>query len=138
MNTAYLLLETAKHLKHQMNTALSKLDTTAQQWAILETLDHLENVGAPITAARLADEIVSDRQTTAAVVLRLTGKGWVKRTPVPEDKRAVALHLTPAGKAKVGVLKAVADRTLTTFLASLSDDDQKQLAHTLTQLLEAN
>ncbi|WP_054665054.1 hypothetical protein [Lacticaseibacillus camelliae] len=74
MNTAYLLMETAKQLKHQLNFALSKEGTTAQQWAVLEALDRLAPASSPITAARVAAEIDSDRQTTAAVVLRLADK----------------------------------------------------------------
>lgn len=138
MNTAYLLLETAKRLKHQLNTALSKEDTTAQQWAVLEALNRLNNEADPITAARIADAIDSDRQTTAAVVLRLADKGWLNRTPSPADKRAVVLALTAAGKAKVTALKAVAGRTLTTFLQPLPDAAQHQLAAGLTKLLEEN
>lgn len=136
MNTAYLLMECAKRLKHQLNTALSREGTTAQQWAVLETLARLEEATPPVTAARVADEIDSDRQTTAAVVLRLAAKGWIKRTPSPADKRAFALTLTPAGTDKVAALQAISNQTLTAFLRPLPPAQQRQLAAALTQLLE--
>lgn len=138
MNTAYLLLETAKRLKHHLTNALAEHDTTAQQWAILEAMARLGDSDQPITAARLADAIDSDRQTTAAVVLRLAKKGWLARHPLATDKRAIALQLTPAGKAQIKALQPVASATLKAFLAKLSASEQQQLAKILNTLLEVN
>ncbi|MFD1394126.1 MarR family winged helix-turn-helix transcriptional regulator [Lacticaseibacillus jixianensis] len=138
MNTAYLLLEAAKRLKHQLNLALSQHNTTAQQWAILEALTRLEGTEEPVTAARLAAAIDSDRQTTAAVVLRLAKKGWLERTRLKADKRAVALTLSPTGRKQVTALQQVASATLTAFLATLPPAQQQQLAQALTKLVEAN
>src|SRR5687767_3257244 len=50
-------------------------------------------------AANLADKLAVSRPTVTATVDWLEGRGFVSRTPDPDDRRRAAIALTPAGEA---------------------------------------
>ena len=49
-------------------------------------------------ASDLQDHLGLAPTTASSLIKRLVAKGWVTRAPHPEDGRAVALSLTPAGQ----------------------------------------
>ena len=51
-----------------------------------------------LTLNELAAELYLDKSTASRVVDALVTKGYATRTPRPDDRRAVALQLTPAGR----------------------------------------
>ena len=51
-----------------------------------------------LTLNELAAELYLDKSTASRVVDALVAKGYATRTPRPDDRRAVALQLTAAGR----------------------------------------
>ena len=51
-----------------------------------------------LTLNELAAELYLDKSTASRVVDALVAKGYATRTPRPDDRRAVALEATPAGR----------------------------------------
>jgi len=66
---------------------------------------------------------------------RLQQKGLVRRVPHPEDRRAMNLELTVAGKALFPQLIAAKDRVHAQFLRGFSGDDRHALETLLHRML---
>jgi DNA-binding MarR family transcriptional regulator len=59
---------------------------------------------APLGQVRmsaLAELIVQSRSRVTHTAARLEGRGWVRRTPAPDDGRGVLLRLTEEGRAAI-------------------------------------
>jgi DNA-binding MarR family transcriptional regulator len=56
------------------------------------------------------------------MVDRLVAKGLLERTPDTEDRRAIALRLTPPGRELVQTLPAIFERVATRLTAGLDAD----------------
>jgi len=66
---------------------------------------------------------------------RLQQKGLVRRVPHPEDRRAMNLELTVAGKALFPQLIAAKDRVHAQFLRGFSAEDRRMLETLLHRML---
>lgn len=94
-------------------------DAPAAQWRVLSLLELAgpQRVGELATAAR----------TTQPGMTRLIGtlerEGLVRRSPVPEDSRAIAVHITAAGSDALNAWRAEFRDTLAPRFAGLDDDD---------------
>ena len=60
-----------------------------------------ESEGDRRRMSALADLIVQSRSRVTHTAARLERRGWVRRTPAPDDGRGVVLELTPEGRATV-------------------------------------
>jgi DNA-binding MarR family transcriptional regulator len=91
----------------------------------------------PQSVAALAEELAVTPSTASRLCDRLVRKGLVRRREDRQDRRAVRLALTPAGR---GLVDAVTERRRTE-LASLLDGipatTQRSMARALARLAEA-
>jgi DNA-binding MarR family transcriptional regulator len=60
----------------------------------------------PSGLGELATELYLDKSTASRVVATLERKGYVRRTPHPEDGRAIVLEVTAAGRRLHGRIRA--------------------------------
>ena len=129
-----------KHAYHawtrHFDAALRPLGLTHVQFLALYAIERL----------RQRDEIPSQSQVAAATqldpmmiskILRLLEeRGYLKRSPHPDDPRANALHLTHAGDALVrAAMPVVRDAHATFFDCRLDADSQQALAQLLDRVL---
>jgi len=68
---------------------------TSVQFAALTAIRENQDVDA----TRLSSLIAFDRSTLGDVLERLEAKGWIMRSPSPQDKRIKLLRLSPTGAA---------------------------------------
>ena len=73
---------------------LKPLNMTAPQFRTITVLCQKEN----ITQREFAEAIEADTTTAMVLCNSLEKKGWLKRVPDPNDKRANRLFLTDSGK----------------------------------------
>jgi DNA-binding MarR family transcriptional regulator len=102
-----------------------------------DVLAALRRAGTPyeLSPGRLLRETLVTSGTMTNRVDRLAGRGFVERSPDPEDRRGVIVRLTPDGKAAVdGAFEALLDAERA-LLADLPEDDQARLAALLRLLL---
>jgi DNA-binding MarR family transcriptional regulator len=52
----------------------------------------------PVKPSRLATLLFQETQSITGILHRIETKGWVRRQPDPEDRRAVGLELTDKGR----------------------------------------
>jgi MarR family 2-MHQ and catechol resistance regulon transcriptional repressor len=63
-------------------------------FAALEALLHK----GPLTITEIQGKVLLASGSMTAAVDRLESKGFIRRSPAPNDRRAKVLHLTPEGK----------------------------------------
>jgi DNA-binding MarR family transcriptional regulator len=114
----------------QRSTALSRLFLTRTSVAVSRTeAGVLQSLHArPRRITELAAEEAVTQPAITLLVNRLQERGWVQRTPDPNDRRAVLVSLTRAGEAVFATLRAEYRALLHEEMASLEDGEVEALA----------
>ena len=124
----------SRHLDLVRRTAFSA--HAIESWEF-DVLAALRRAGAPyeLSPGRLLRETLVTSGTMTNRVDRLAGRGYVERSPDPEDRRGVIVRLTPEGKSAVDAAFAALLEAERALLAELSPRDQAKLAGLLRVLL---
>lgn len=107
----------------------SQYNITRTQWRIMAVL-----TSGPQTAQHIAAKTVMDKSVISRAVKELITKSYVRREASQSDGRSALLRLTPNGQrmaGEIGHLVLAAERK---FKASLSQAEQEQLDHIISQL----
>ena len=125
-----LLLETARALRRRSARALEPWGVTPHEARALRVVGQHEPTRLGVVAAhlRIAPRSVTD------VVDSLEERGFVRREPDPDDRRAVRVALTARGQSVLGDLDAARAADHEEFFARLSGTDRAELARILTRL----
>lgn len=120
---------------HQISAAVfedacRELRLTPAQYGVLTVLDAHPGLGQ----TSLARALGFDKVTVLRVLRGLEARGLVARAPAPDNKRNVAVSLTPAGAALLLQAHKPAERAYKRLLAPLDKGQQDQLIQLL-QLL---
>ena len=83
---------TSAVLRHAAATA-KRMGLEASELAALE---HLQAAG-PMTQKRLGERLSMSPGAVTAMIDRLESRGYVERTPNPEDRRSALVRITKAG-----------------------------------------
>lgn len=95
------------------------------------TLSRLDRTG-PLTTAELADRECVRPQTMGVVVRSVMERGFVAKTPDPDDRRKEQVHITSEGVAAMAEINAIRDRDLAALLErELTVRQRHQVAETL-------
>lgn len=86
----------------------------------------------------LGQEVGLDRTTTADVIRRLEERGFLERSPNPQDKRTRHVHLTPAGREQVVSMHGAMKRAQERLLEPLRPVERDMLMDMLRRLVDAN
>jgi DNA-binding MarR family transcriptional regulator len=121
----------------QISTALfteecSHFDLTSVQYAALFAIR--QNPG--VDATRLSTLIAFDRSTIGDVLERLEAKGWILRSPSPNDRRLKLLHLAPEGAKLLRAVTPAVRRVQERMLAPLAPKDRATVVRLLGMLAE--
>jgi len=90
----FLLSRVRKALRHRFEARAAPLGITVPQYQVLRCLWQQDGL---LTCALMRDSGL-DAGTITGVLDRLEAKGFVRRERSEEDRRAVAIYLTPAGR----------------------------------------
>jgi DNA-binding MarR family transcriptional regulator len=111
------LLRLARDLRTALDQAFAPTGLTSQQAGLLI------HVHTGVTSPKAAGELLgSDSAGMTRMVDRLVAKGLLERTPGTEDRRAIALRLTPPGRELVQTLPAIFERVATRLTAGFDAD----------------
>lgn len=124
-HVARTLVSTALLLRQALARALASGEpaATPAEWVLLEHL--AERDGQRV--GELADVTIRDRTTITRFADGLVAKGWIERRPDPEDRRAVRLWLTAAGRRRQARLHALADDVLGRALDDLGPRERNRM-----------
>jgi DNA-binding MarR family transcriptional regulator len=124
----------ARHLDLARRAAFTAHGIESWEFDVLAAL---RRAGAPyeLSPGRLLRETLVTSGTMTNRVDRLAARGFVERSPDPDDRRGVIVRLTAEGKTAVdGAFEALLDAERT-FLAGLPTAEREQLAELLRTLL---
>jgi DNA-binding MarR family transcriptional regulator len=113
--------------------AAKGMDLRFTQFLILKRLAVL----GPMTATELARAVELDGGAMTRQLDQLEGRGFLRRHPHEQDRRALRIELTPAGNALWQELTGCNERVLQAAQRSLSDTESKQLHDYLERVLQA-
>ena len=121
----------------QISTALfaeecGRFDLTSVQYAALCAI--AANLG--VDATRLSALIAFDRSTIGDVLERMELKGWIVRSPSPQDRRIKLVRLSPAGTTLLRDVAPAVGRVQARLLAPLAPQDRTTVTRLLAQLAE--
>lgn len=131
-NTAFLLSWVARSADRRFHRALEAHDLTAHQLGVLSTLR-----GGPLVQSRIGEQLDIFKPAMVALVNQLEAKGLVERRPHPSDRRAVEVHLLPAGLQRLAAVDDDLAGVSEDLLAPLADAD-RALFHDLLGRLAAH
>jgi MarR family 2-MHQ and catechol resistance regulon transcriptional repressor len=121
-------------VRGRLEDGLREAGLTEKELGVLEALLHL----GPLRQCDLGRKQLTSRANVTLIVDKLVDRGWVGREPDPEDRRAVRVVLTPAGRRFVaGAFPAhVAD--VVEAMGGLDASEQGDLARLCRKLGRAN
>jgi MarR family transcriptional regulator, lower aerobic nicotinate degradation pathway regulator len=126
----YLLRCAHQKATETFNAVMAEFSITPTQFAALAKLDDLEAV----SQNQLGRLTAMDPATISGVIGRLGARGFVRGSPDPKDARVLILSLTPAGKAAIGQMKAVAADVSRQTLAPLGAEEAAVFVQALAKL----
>ncbi len=122
-------------------------DANEDEGTLIQVLALTQIQGAPFTISELAKRRRVSLQSASALAQRLVERGWITRTPDPNDRRQVLLELTPDGMAHAQDSFEEIVSHLAQFLEPLTPEEldaaqvflpalQRVLQHTTEETLE--
>lgn len=109
---------------------LKPYDITPEQWTVLFYATRSEG----IIQRELGERAGKDKPTTTRIVDHLVRKGWVIRRPDRQDRRAVLIEATEAGRELVRQTEPIELDTLEEAAACLTPDERQMLLGLLHRL----
>jgi DNA-binding MarR family transcriptional regulator len=106
--------------------------TATQRIALIEIAD-----AGPLRLNDLAARTGTSAPTASRTVDVLDDLGFVERTPDPDDRRAVRIELTPAGRTLVDERKTRAAAAFEPAAAALTGEDRERLLDLLARMTDA-
>jgi len=99
-----LVHDVAHLLRHDIDRRVKGHNLTRVKWLALGIIEHNPN----ITQKRLAEEMELGTASVGRLVDRLEARGFIERTPSPDDRRAYCLNLKPQASLLLETLRDVA------------------------------
>jgi len=130
-----LLAAVRTEIVRAMETELAArgIELRFTQFLILKRLSAL----GPMTAGELARSIELDGGAMTRQLDQLEGKGYLRRRPHEQDRRALRIELTDEGQAMTQELINCNDRVVKAAQVSLDETERQQLRDYLTRVLHA-
>src|SRR5438045_825672 len=112
-----------KALRGEFEARAAELEITASQFQVLHRLWE----GDGILTSALTRDICSDGGTITGLLDRLEAKGLIRRERSVEDRRAVQVFLTPAGRALQTPLMQILTALNEQALGGIQAEDRSRL-----------
>ena len=127
----YWLRFVSNHVSHAFSQRLAAREVTVAEWVLLRQL-HDHEAAAP---SDLAAQLGLTRGAVSKLAERLVAKTLVARRAETGDRRYQALSLTPAGRALVPELAALADVNDAAFFGHLSPDERAAITAAMQEIV---
>jgi DNA-binding MarR family transcriptional regulator len=111
---------------------LAPLELSAAQWAVIASLAGEERK----SASDLCKGISYDAGAMTRMLDRLEGKGLIRRSRSPDDRRLVHLELTEEGRAAYPRMRELSLAVANRFLRGFTKAEARQLESLLGRMLE--
>ncbi|MFE7649780.1 MarR family winged helix-turn-helix transcriptional regulator [Streptomyces phaeoluteigriseus] len=131
-----VLAEDLRHTIGELVRTVRAVDTMPSGEAAV--LGHLDR-GGPQTTAELAHRRGVTHQSAAKTVKELLADGLVRTEPHPTDGRKLLVHITDAGRARLGIERDQRSGRLDTAIGeALNPDERRRLRDAVDLLARLN
>ncbi|MEI1707665.1 MarR family transcriptional regulator [Acinetobacter baumannii] len=128
----YLMTEIVRYREKRLSSLLAQKGISLHEWRALRILYSFKG---NVAMSELIAHSQTDRTALGRTVNQLVNRGWVKRFPAPDDKRALFLCVTEASRETfIQIWRTVADFD-EELLSSLNENDQAILKRILNTML---
>ena len=126
------LIKRVQHLHHrELDTKLARLNTSLVQWNALREISR----NPDLSQHYLAEQTFNSDQAFGTLLTRLQARGLVEQHK--KVGRATFHQLTPRGNELLRLGQTIMSEVLAQSFAMLDDNEQKELARMLVQVLDA-
>lgn len=122
-----LFWSVARRLRHSSREALAPWDIAPSHSRALSVLMQHQS----LRLSELSDHLHIAPRSTTDVVDGLQERGLIRRSPDPDDRRAMLVSLTEEGQRAGTAIRAARDADAERFFAALSETDRHELARIL-------
>lgn len=130
ISVGYLCKRVAQLSQVGLEPMFAREGLTNTQWHALISI----HFGRGATSAALARDLAYDKGATTRLIDQLEARGWVVRSREHDDRRMVALKLTPEGEALARRVRLKLIDAWNDWLADWDDGDVRQAIGTLQRL----
>ena len=123
----FLLTKAQQSVFQYFKAMLSEYDVTPVQYGILKCLWN-ENAQTP---RQIAASLCLDSSTITGILDRMENKGLVRRTPDPDDRRALRVVLTDLGSQLRQPVEETIQKANEHILGSFSGQEREQVLNFL-------
>lgn len=88
----------------------------------------------PMKPSRIATLLFQETQSITGILHRIETKGWVRRLPDPDDRRAVGLELTNKGRDLAKKVVSISEDFYREMFSPLTADERRRLETVLKKL----
>jgi MarR family transcriptional regulator, lower aerobic nicotinate degradation pathway regulator len=128
----WLITRTNAYSHRLLAEGFATADARGYHYRLLAALEEF----GPASQAALGRRTGIDRSDVVAALNELAARGFIKRSPDPDDRRRNVVTITPAGREKLRALHQVLAGIQDKLLAPLPAADRTKLIKLLTRLLE--
>jgi DNA-binding MarR family transcriptional regulator len=129
--TGFLLAWVAADGGEHYGRALSSVGLKAQHLGVLILLQD-----GPMVQSRLSEHLGVFKPVMVSLINDLEAMELVRRQPHPTDRRAVEVHLLPAGRRRIKTAEKVSRRATDEFFAPLTPSERQTFHELLARLAE--
>lgn len=98
-------------------------------------LSKLVHQGDGLSQTALAEKMNIRPQSLSEALSKMEERGWIRRTPNPQDKRGTLVYLTEDGRAQEAQLAEQRRQTADSLLSSLDESEKETLSALLDKIL---
>jgi DNA-binding MarR family transcriptional regulator len=122
-HTGFLLSKIGGIAQKRFAERIESVGLNVRMWGALNVLD----AEGGISQHSLGKSVGIDPSSMVATIDELEARGLVERQRHPSDRRAHALHVTPAGRRTLAAGRELAKSAQADLLAPLDDKEREQL-----------
>jgi len=120
----------SRKITREYRDKISQYNLTHSQFFMLMAVIQFQG----LLPSQLAEKTDSDRATITGLIDRLERDGWVERRPVPGDRRALSIHLSPTAQKNQDTFLSIFNKINGHFRDRFSKEEWNQLQHLLGKL----
>ena len=113
----------------RIEASLGISQTAAQALAVLD------GAGEPLTPSQIGERLLVSSATMTSLLDTLEQRGWVRRTPNPDDRRSLLIEITDAGRVTADTFLPGLHKLERRVMSELDDGERRQLLGLLERVL---
>ncbi|AFC32480.1 MarR family transcriptional regulator [Paenibacillus mucilaginosus 3016] len=123
----FMISTIGRKLNQSLTLRFQTYDITSEQWSVLNTL----TLGDGVNQRELSQRTEKDPTNVTRILDQLERKGWIRRAPHPEDRRAYLLYVTESGRELNRILAPMEAELIASVLASVDPESERVLREAL-------